>query len=207
MSASRLTIRVWWTSAFSARMGEPDARAGTGHRAHLTSGKTFAGHTWKTSATSSMPLDAGDVYARGYLEAIDAKVIRNAGLRIVVDYAHSPAADVLADILDDLNVEVVPLNARSDPNKISLSPEEFRAGLRQLVRITRRAAGHQPGRAAGCGRRTHLRGRRHGHERTGPMMAAAMASLVFRPVPAAASPSRQTSRAFSSAWPNAMEAR
>ena len=128
-------------------------------------------------------LDAGEVYARGYLEAIDAKVIRNAGLRIVVDYAHSPAADVLADILDDLNVEVVPLNARSDPNKISLSPEDFRAGLRQLSRITGALQG------INLGVRLDVGGERIfvvddvGTNIPGPMMAAAMASLVFQTRP------------------------
>jgi mannose-1-phosphate guanylyltransferase/phosphomannomutase len=127
--------------------------------------------------------DAGDVYARGYLNAIDADVIRDAHLRIVVDYAHSPAADVLADILDDLNVEVVPLNARSDPNKISLSPEEFRAGLRQLSRITGALQG------INLGVRLDVGGERIfvvddvGTNIPGPLMAAAMASLVFQTQP------------------------
>jgi mannose-1-phosphate guanylyltransferase/phosphomannomutase len=127
--------------------------------------------------------DAGDVYARGYLNAIDADVIRNARLRIVVDYAHSPAADVLAEILDKLNVEVVPLNARSDPNKISLSPEEFRAGLRQLSRITGALQG------INLGVRLDVGGERIfvvddvGTNIPGPFMAAAMASLVFQTQP------------------------
>ncbi len=66
--------------------------------------------------------------ARDYLKALDTEAIRAAKLRIVVDYAHAPAADVLADLLDHLNVDVVPLNARIDANKISLTQEEFRAG-------------------------------------------------------------------------------
>jgi mannose-1-phosphate guanylyltransferase/phosphomannomutase len=127
--------------------------------------------------------DAGDVYARDYLNAIDADVIRDAHLRIVVDYAHSPAADVLAEILDDLNVEVVPLNARSDPNKISLSPEEFRAGLRQLSRITGALQG------INLGVRLDVGGERIfvvddvGTNIPGPLMAAAMAALVFQTQP------------------------
>jgi mannose-1-phosphate guanylyltransferase/phosphomannomutase len=127
--------------------------------------------------------DASEVYARGYLGAIDADVIRSAQLRIVVDYAHSPAADVLSDILDDLNVEVVPLNARSDPNKISLSPEDFRAGLRQLSRITGALQG------INLGVRLDVGGERIfvvddvGTNIPGPVMAAAMASLVFQTRP------------------------
>ena len=80
--------------------------------------------------------DAADVYARGYMQALDVKTIEKAHLKIVVDYAHSPATDVLPQLLEQLHVDVVPLNARVDPNKISISQDEFRAGLSQLSRIT-----------------------------------------------------------------------
>jgi mannose-1-phosphate guanylyltransferase/phosphomannomutase len=127
--------------------------------------------------------DAGEVYARGYLETVDASVIRSAGLRIVVDYAHSPAADVLADLLHRLNVEVVPLNARIDPNKISISQEEFRAGLRQLSRITGALQGISLGVRLDVGGERIFVVDEAGTNLPGPVMSAAMAALMFQAHP------------------------
>ena len=80
--------------------------------------------------------DVADVYMRGYLAAIDVQAVRAAQFKLVVDYAHAPTADVLPIVLERLNVDVVPLNARVDPNKISLLQEEFNAERAQLATIT-----------------------------------------------------------------------
>jgi len=80
--------------------------------------------------------DVVDTYTQGYLSALDVSVIWNAHTKIVVDYAHAPAADVLPQLLDRLNVEVVPLNARIDANKVAISQEEFRIERAQLATIT-----------------------------------------------------------------------
>jgi mannose-1-phosphate guanylyltransferase/phosphomannomutase len=80
--------------------------------------------------------DVVDVYTQGYLGALDVPVIWNADTKIVVDYAHAPAADVLPQLLDLLNVEVVPLNARVDANKVAISQDDFRIERAQLATIT-----------------------------------------------------------------------
>ena len=80
--------------------------------------------------------DVIEVYSKGYLAALDVPAIRSAKRKIVVDYAHAPAADVLPQLLDALNVEVVPLNARIDANKAAISQAEFRAERTQLAAIT-----------------------------------------------------------------------
>ncbi len=80
--------------------------------------------------------DVTVVYSRGYLDALDVPAIRNGHQKIVADYAHAPAADVLPQLLDALNIEAVPLNARIDPNKVSISQEEFRSERAQLATIT-----------------------------------------------------------------------
>jgi mannose-1-phosphate guanylyltransferase/phosphomannomutase len=100
-----------------------------------------------------------------------------------VDYAHSPATDVLPELLDQLNVEVVPLNARIDPNRISLSQDDFRAGLTQLARIT--GALHD----ISLGVRLDVGGERiflvdgTGANVPNAVMCAAMAALVFQSYP------------------------
>jgi mannose-1-phosphate guanylyltransferase/phosphomannomutase len=80
--------------------------------------------------------DVVDVYTQGYLRSLDVPAIRNARTKIVVDYAHASAAEVLPQLLDLLNIEVVPLNARIDANKVAISQEEFRAERAQLATIT-----------------------------------------------------------------------
>ncbi|NOZ28871.1 MAG: NTP transferase domain-containing protein [Chloroflexi bacterium] len=80
--------------------------------------------------------DAVERYIEGFMAAIDSDAIRSAGLRVVVDYAHAPNSEVLPEILDRLAVDVIPLNARVDPNRMALLPEEFDEQLRQLATIT-----------------------------------------------------------------------
>ncbi len=127
--------------------------------------------------------DAGEVYARGYLESLDVGAIRAARFKVVVDYAYSPAVDVLPDLLDKLQVEVLPLNARVDAGRVSLSQEEFRAGRMQLARISQVLDG------LSLGVRLDVGGERlfvvddTGASVPDEIMCAAMTALVFRTYP------------------------
>jgi mannose-1-phosphate guanylyltransferase/phosphomannomutase len=128
-------------------------------------------------------LDVIDVYARGYLSAINVPAVRDAHFKIVVDYAHAPAADVLPELLEYLDVEVVPLNARIDDRKIALSQEQFWAERGQLATITGALQD------CGLGVRLDIGGEKmfvadnKGSPVFDPVMSAAMASLVFRTHP------------------------
>ncbi len=127
--------------------------------------------------------DAAETYERGYLSALDADAIRRAHFKIVVDYAHAPATDALPLLLDRLNVEVVPLNARLDPNKVSILHDEFRAERAQLATITGAL------RNVSLGVRLDVGGEKiflvddAGVGLPDPVGCAAMASLVFRTYP------------------------
>lgn len=127
--------------------------------------------------------EAIEVYARGYLKALDAQVIRPARFKLVVDYAHAPAADVLPDLLDQLNIEVVPLNARVEASRISLAVEEFRSGLAQLARITHALDDISLGVRLDVGGEKLFIVDDAGNAVPGPVMGAAMAALVFRTYP------------------------
>ena len=74
-------------------------------------------------------------YATGFMKALNVEAIRSARFKIVIDYAHSPNSDVLPPLLANLNVDVVPLNARVDALKIAVQQEDFEANLRQLAII------------------------------------------------------------------------
>lgn len=76
-------------------------------------------------------------YTEDFLRHVDVERIRKAQFRIVVDYSHGLAADVLADILTHVGVEVVPLNARMDETKLAVLQDKFRSNLRQVSQIVK----------------------------------------------------------------------
>ncbi len=77
-----------------------------------------------------------ETYTRGFLDTVDTEAIRQAGFKIVADYAYAPASEVLSPILSELDVEVVPLAAHVDGDKMSVSPETFDKALKELSLIT-----------------------------------------------------------------------
>jgi mannose-1-phosphate guanylyltransferase/phosphomannomutase len=77
-----------------------------------------------------------ETYIDGFLATVDVEAIRRARFKIVADYAHAPTSEVLSPILSELGVEVVPLAAHVDGEKMSVLPVEFEQALRQLTLIT-----------------------------------------------------------------------
>jgi mannose-1-phosphate guanylyltransferase/phosphomannomutase len=77
-----------------------------------------------------------ETYVEGFLSTVDVEAIRNAKFRIVVDYAYAPTSEVLPQILTELGVEVVPLAAQMDGDKMSLTHEEFEKELEELTLIS-----------------------------------------------------------------------
>ena len=65
------------------------------------------------------------LYSDEFLNRVDQKAIRDAGLEIVIDYAYASTSEVLPDILQKLGVNTTPLGARVDPTYISLEQEAF----------------------------------------------------------------------------------
>lgn len=76
-------------------------------------------------------------YIDAFLAAIEQDIIREARLRIVVDYTHAPTVDVLPLILSRLGVDVIPLNAYVDEQRIAHSSETLAQQVRQLATIVR----------------------------------------------------------------------
>jgi mannose-1-phosphate guanylyltransferase/phosphomannomutase len=77
-----------------------------------------------------------ETYIEGFLKSVDCDAIRKAQFKIVADYAYAPASEVLSPIFSDLGVEVVPLAAHVDGEKMSVLPEEFEKALKELALIT-----------------------------------------------------------------------
>lgn len=77
-----------------------------------------------------------ETYTKGFLSAVNVEAIRQAKFKLIVDYAYAPTSEVLPHILTELGVEMVPLAAHVDGEKMSVTPEEFQKDLRELTLIT-----------------------------------------------------------------------
>ncbi len=79
--------------------------------------------------------DVIERYTEAFLANLDVEAIRNAQFSLVVDYANAPTSLVLPNILKQLAVRVVELNAAIDESKMSIPPQEFEEALQQLASI------------------------------------------------------------------------
>ncbi len=77
-----------------------------------------------------------ETYIDGFRKAVNIEAVRQAKMKIVVDFAYAPASEVLSPILNELGVEVVPLSAQVNGDKMSVLPAEFDKALHQMALIT-----------------------------------------------------------------------
>lgn len=83
-------------------------------------------------------------YIEDFLKYLNSRAIQEAAFKLVVDFADAPVANVLPVILDELNCNVVALNANVNRIRGAVSEIEFQTGLHQTQTITR-ALGMQLG--------------------------------------------------------------
>ncbi|MHB9090101.1 MAG: GlgC family sugar phosphate nucleotidyltransferase, partial [Chloroflexota bacterium] len=76
-------------------------------------------------------------YSRDFLAGIDVDKVRQEARQfsLVLDYAHSTGSYILPPLLNELGVNVVALNGSVDETKLSVTTDEFDAGMRQLATI------------------------------------------------------------------------
>ncbi len=76
-----------------------------------------------------------EFYREGFLRTIDREALKKQNLKVVVDFNHSPAGQVLPAILNELGCEVTGLNAYVDEERGAKKAEEKAASLQQLAKI------------------------------------------------------------------------
>jgi len=76
-----------------------------------------------------------DYYRDGFLRALDRDIIAKAKPRIVIDLNHSPAADLLPSLLNELGCEVIELNSHIDENRMPSILEDQPDPLEKMGRI------------------------------------------------------------------------
>ncbi len=83
----------------------------------------------------SFPERTTESYIQRFLETLNTDAIRSAGLKLVIDYSNGIASTIFPNILGNLNVQVVALNAYLDSRKITRTKEEFDESLSQLAYV------------------------------------------------------------------------
>src|SRR3989475_10167761 len=85
----------------------------------------------------SYPQDAIDSYIDGLIALIDVEAVRQAHLKVLVDFDHGSASLVVPRLFKELNIEAIPLNAGVDETYQSKTKEAFDEARRQSAVITR----------------------------------------------------------------------
>jgi len=76
-----------------------------------------------------------DFYRDGFLRGLDREALKRKTPKVVLDLNHSPAADLLPDLLADLGFEVTELNSHVHEKSVAQTPGELEQALDQLGRI------------------------------------------------------------------------
>jgi mannose-1-phosphate guanylyltransferase/phosphomannomutase len=90
----------------------------------------------------SYPSRANEIYVQDLLEILDVAAIRARGFRMVLNYAHSPASLVVPNMIGDLGVELISMNAPVDVGDLpTKTHEQSLAETAQMVRAVGAALG------------------------------------------------------------------
>ncbi len=76
-----------------------------------------------------------DYYREGFLRNLDRNILKKAAPNVVLDLNHSPAADLLPDLLADLGFEATELNSHVHEKVKDISGAELETALDRLGRI------------------------------------------------------------------------
>ena len=78
-----------------------------------------------------------DFYREGFLRHLDAGLLQRTAPKVVLDFNHSPAADLLPDLLSDLGFSVTELNSHVHEKSLDITSQELEAALDRLSRIVK----------------------------------------------------------------------
>jgi mannose-1-phosphate guanylyltransferase / phosphomannomutase len=98
-------------------------------------GEDFSRAHHEQVGSISFPERTTESYIQRFLETLDTQTIHASKLKMVIDYSNGIASTIFPNILGNLDVQVVALNAYLDNRKITRTKEEFDASLQQLAYV------------------------------------------------------------------------
>ena len=76
-----------------------------------------------------------DFYREGFLRSIDVEVIQSGKCKVVIDFNHCPASNLLPALLNEMGCEVITLNAYIEEDRGTRKTREKSESLQQLSKI------------------------------------------------------------------------
>ncbi|MCG3204445.1 MAG: Glucose-1-phosphate adenylyltransferase [Elusimicrobia bacterium] len=83
----------------------------------------------------SVPPRVQEYYRTGFLKNINASTLRHRRFKVVIDYSHSAASQILPDLLGELGIESVAINAHTSNAHVTRTEAEFQRSLHELSEI------------------------------------------------------------------------
>ncbi len=83
----------------------------------------------------SVPPRVQEYYRTGFLKNINASVLRHRKFKVIIDYSHSAASQIFPDLLGELGVDSVAINAHTSTNHVTRTEAEFHRSLNELSNI------------------------------------------------------------------------
>ena len=91
-------------------------------------------HYSEPGSISELP-NLYNYYRDGFLRALDRDIVAKTKPRVVVDLNHSPAAELLPQLLTELGCEIIELNSHIDETRVPPTLEEQQNALHRVGRI------------------------------------------------------------------------
>lgn len=95
-------------------------------------GEDFALASYENVGGVSFPERTTEGYIERFINTINVQAIRGAGLKLVIDYSNGIASTIFPNLLGNLNVQVVSLNAYLDNRRLTRSKQEIEQSLQEL---------------------------------------------------------------------------
>lgn len=91
-------------------------------------------HHMEPGGISELP-QVMDFYREGFIRSINVELLKKRKFKVVVDFNHSPAGQLLPAIMNSMGIEVISLNAYVDEERGIKNAEEKPRSLTQLAKI------------------------------------------------------------------------
>jgi mannose-1-phosphate guanylyltransferase/phosphomannomutase len=83
----------------------------------------------------TVPPRVQEYYRTGFLKNVSASTLRHRRFKVVIDYSHSAASQILPDLLGELGIESVAINAHTSNSHVTRNEAEFQRSLNELSNI------------------------------------------------------------------------
>ena len=97
----------------------------------------FRRATMKQTGKIEFPERVIEYYRDGFLQSLQIDIIRQAGMKVVIDFMYGGASEILPAILGALGIEIVSVNAYPDPDRIHSWNLESSKAAKQLSTIVK----------------------------------------------------------------------